>query len=180
MREIDYSIPPHRLPVWLIPLSIIMLIVPLFPYVFANGVQTTLNNVWAVWLLPVFVVMILAHEAVHAIAWKYASKLSWSQFKFGFAWKALAPYCHAKAPMSVRAYRIGAIMPSIITGLIPLIIAYLLNSPPMMLVGGVMISAAVGDVFVLWTVRNVPENAQLLDHSSHVGCIALIPETNEG
>jgi hypothetical protein len=176
MREVDYSLPFDRLPFWLVPLSIGMFFVPLLPLILTEGFMALFYQTWAWWIIPLFVVMILAHEAVHAIAWKLASALPWSQFKFGFSWRGLAPYCHATAPMPVNAYRIGTVMPAIITGLIPLFIAYALWSVPLMLLGAVMISAAVGDAFVLWTLRNVPANAQLLDHPSQVGCVAYVPD----
>jgi hypothetical protein len=176
MREVDYSLPFDQLPFWLVPLSLILLFLPLLPLLLVDGIQALVFQTWAWWMLPLMIILILAHEAVHAIAWKLASGLSWSQFKFGFSWKGLAPYCHATAPMGVTPYRIGTVMPAIITGLLPLLLAYAIWSPPLMLLSGFMISAAVGDIFVLWTLRNVPENAQLLDHPSQVGCIAYLPE----
>lgn len=176
MREVDYSVPFDKLPVWLAPLSIVMLFVPLIPFVLQRGFAPLFNETWTWWLFPVLILLILAHEAVHAIGWKYASGLDWSQFKFGFSWKGLAPYCHATAPMLAQPYRIGGILPAIVTGVLPLLIGYMLNSAPLILIGGVMISAAVGDVFVLWTIRHLPKDAKVLDHPSQVGCIAWLPE----
>ena len=176
MREVDYSLPFDKLPNWLVPLSIMMLVLPLAPLMLQRGFMVIFSESWAWWLLPLIVLLILAHEAVHAIGWKLASGLAWSDFKFGFSWKGLAPYCHATKPMNVRAYRIGAILPALLTGLLPLIIAYWLISVPLILLSGIMISAAVGDVFVLWTVRNLPKEAKVLDHPSQVGCIAYLPE----
>lgn len=175
MTEVDYSVPPDKLPIWLLPVTIVLLLVPLAPYIMQDGYLTLFSlGDWRI--IPLIIALILAHEAVHAIAWKLASGLAWSEFNFGFSWKALAPYCHAKTAMSARAYRIGTIMPGIVTGLVPLLIAYILWSAPLMLVGGIMISAAVGDLYVLWLIRAVPANAQLLDHPSQVGCIAYLPE----
>lgn len=183
MREIDLSVPPQQLLIWLVPLSIVMLVMPMLPYLMANGGYLDSNGNVTIpipWIIiPLLMVMIIAHEAVHAIAWKYASNLPWSEFEFGFAWKALAPYCHVKAPVSVQAYRIGVYMPAIVTGLIPLGISYALNSPSLILVSSMLISAAVGDMYMLWTIRNVPDNAQIIDHASNMGCIVLIPESTE-
>lgn len=176
MREVDYSLPFDKLPFWLTPLSIVMLLLPLLPFMIQRGFMAIFDETWDWWLLPLLILLILLHEVVHAIAWKLASGLPWSSFKFGFSWKGLAPYCHATAPMNLQAYRIGTVMPAILTGLLPLIIAYAINSAPLILIGGVMISAAVGDAFVLWTLRAAPQNAQVLDHPSQVGCLVYLPE----
>src|SRR5690349_18802183 len=87
MREVDYSLPFDKLPFWLAPLSIVLLLLPLLPLMIVEGIGALISQTWAWWLLPMMIVLILAHEAVHAIAWKLASGLDWSQFKFGFSWK---------------------------------------------------------------------------------------------
>lgn len=175
-REVDLSVPVEKLPAWVWLLSVGLLIGSLIPYGVLYGVPDILGGLLNPLLLPLFVLLIVAHEVVHAIGWKVSSGLAWRDFKFGFLWKSLSPYCHAKKPMPVMAYRIGAALPGIVTGVLPLLVALLTGDGTLAVISAVMISAAVGDIYVLWSVRNVPDNAELIDHPSQAGCIALIPD----
>ena len=179
-RAVDLSIPVDQLPRWIVLLSVVLLIVPLLPYALLYGVGDLLSafdNI--VPMLLGFIALIIAHEAVHAIGWKYASGLPWSNFTFGIIWKALAPYCHATAPMQVQPYRIGAAAPGVVTGLLPWLLALIMRDPTLMIVSAVMISAAVGDIYVLTTLHDLPGDAEVLDHPSHAGCVVYLPHASD-
>jgi hypothetical protein len=133
-------------------------------------------NFLSLWLVPGLLLSVLLHEAVHAIFWKVSSRLSWSQFKFGFKWEALAPYCHAKAPMHITAYRIGAVAPSILTGLVPFVLALIGGSAVLATLSALLIAAAIGDFYVLWLLRDVPDSADVRDHPEKAGGIVYLPE----
>ena len=172
-REVDLSVPILKLPVWVWILSVALLILPLGFYARFHPLSwgDMFNFETVVWLI----VLVIVHEGVHAIAWKTSSGLPWSQFSFGIDKKSLSPYCHANAPMDVRAYRIGGAAPLLLVGIVPLIYAILAASSMWALLSAVMISAAVGDIFVLWSLRNVPDGALCLDHPSQAGCIIYLP-----
>lgn len=171
-REVDLSVPIHKLPLWVWVLSFILFLLPLLLYRLIYSVD--LSAFFNLWTLPALVVLIVTHELIHAAAWKFASGLHWSHFKFGIDRRTLSPFCHAKAPMGVTAYRIGAGAPLLIVGIIPYIAALVVASPWLAGLMAMMISAAVGDIFVLWTLRNLPDDALVLDHPSQAGCIAYL------
>lgn len=168
----DLSRPVEKLPAWVWVLSIVLLILPMGFYGIVHDFDASAINLA---LILWFVVFIVLHELVHAIGWKFASGLPWSQFKFGFLWQSLSPYCHAKAPMNVVAYRIGAVMPLLVTGILPWLVALVLADSMLAIVGTVLISAAVGDLYILWTLRKVPDKAEVEDHPSQAGCIVYLP-----
>ena len=176
MIEQDRSVPLTELPAWVVWLSIVLMIVPVVPFALLSGIDSVWNEGIGWWLLPAMLVLIVVHEAVHAIAWKFASGLPWKAFRFGVVWKALAPYCHATEMMRVQPYRIGAVAPLIVTGVLPLIYGYVAWSAAWVVLGAVAISAAVGDIFVLWVLRDLPDEALVRDHPSNAGCIVLLPE----
>ncbi|MCU0513910.1 MAG: DUF3267 domain-containing protein [Anaerolineae bacterium] len=170
-RTLDLSVPLHRLPAWVYGLSLVLLVVPLLPYVALYGLDRFLGGAFGAWQVPAALLLIVAHEAVHALGWKLAGGLAWRQFKFGVAWRALAPYCHATAPMPVAAYRLGAVLPLIVTGIVPALLALAAGDAGWTFLSAIMISAAVGDIFVLWTLRHIPAGAQVEDHPSQAGCV---------
>lgn len=176
MKTMDLSVPLNKLPIWIYGLSVALWLLPMIPFVMLYGIPYFLSNAFNLIILPGFIVLVILHELFHAIGWKYAGGLKWSKFKFGFSWRGLAPYCHATAPMHVRAYRFGAALPGIVTGVVPLMIGTLMGDAPLTFVSAVMISAAIGDIYVLWTLRNVPDYAQVVDHPSNAGCLVLLPQ----
>lgn len=175
-RQLDLSVPVHELPRWVWILSGVLMFAPLIPYVALYSLLTLLYGMNPLAIVVGFIVLILLHEAIHAIGWKVASGLPWSAFTFGFAWRALAPYCHAKQPMGVNAYRIGGILPLIFTGIIPWLIGLALADATITVLGSILIAGAVGDIYVLHSLRNVPASASVIDHESNAGCVVLLNE----
>jgi hypothetical protein len=121
-------------------------------------------------LLGAMLLLTIAHELIHALTWVWAGNLAWQNVSFGIKWKTLMPYAHINAPISARAYRWGAVMPGLLTGVIPSLIALITGNGLLMLFGAAMFAGAVGDTIVLWIIRDVPANAEVLDHPDAVGC----------
>jgi len=153
--------------------SLLLLAAPLVLYGLVHGFGGLFAGLDFFTVLLLIIFLTLWHEGFHAIGWKYWGELAWRDLKFGIAWYALTPYCHAKAPMLASAYRFGAILPGIMTGLIPYLVALFVGNNTMALVGAVMISGAVGDLYVLWLMRDIAPDARVLDHPSMAGCIVL-------
>jgi hypothetical protein len=170
----DLSVPVHELPRWVWMLSLFLLFAPLIPFIAVHGILTLLYGMTPVEILIGFAILIVLHEGIHALGWKLASGLPWSAFTFGIAWRALSPYCHCKQPMGVIPYRIGGILPLIFTGILPWLIGMATANATITALGTMLIAGAVGDIYVLWTIRNVPASAQLIDHESNAGCVVLL------
>ncbi len=169
----DRSLPMGRLPLWVWVAMLLLTALPVALYALRVGDGTVLDVGISglLWTL----VLIIAHEGVHAVAWKGASRLPWSAFHFGVMWKTLSPYCHADRPVSVRAYRIGAAAPLFATGLLPWTVATVFELPGLAFAGAILIGAAAGDLYILWSLRDLRDGALIQDHASQVGCIVLYP-----
>lgn len=154
-------------------LSLLMLLVPMVMYVAVWGWRDLFAGFNGFAFIGILIALVLAHEGFHAIGWKYAGGLRWRDLTFGFKWEALAPYCHAKVPMPARAYRFGAVLPGITTGILPFVVALVIGNGMWALAGAVLISGAVGDVYVLWIMRDIPPDALMLDHPEKAGGIVL-------
>ncbi|MFZ4814818.1 MAG: DUF3267 domain-containing protein, partial [Phototrophicaceae bacterium] len=159
--------------------SILLLVVPLLIYAAVHGdflgLIGSMGGSWQqfLWTLGLFFLLIVAHEGCHALGWKFAGGLPWSVMSFGMKWQTLTPYAHAKGEMRADAYRIGVILPLILTGVLPFLIALWVAHPTTAFIASVMISAAVGDLLVLWIMRGLPPDALVKDHPSKAGCIVV-------
>lgn len=124
------------------------------------------------WAALAFVVGVVVHEGIHGAVWAAASGRP-SAIRFGFQLKSLTPYAHSTEPMSARAYRIGALAPGILLGVLPYLVALAAGSAPLALFGAVFTSVAGGDVLVVWRLRGVAPGALVEDHPTDAGAVVL-------
>jgi hypothetical protein len=153
--------------------SLLLLALPITLFMLVYGWSRFWNNAFSldfIALLLIFIAAVILHEAIHAVGWKVFGGLAWSDLTFGIDRKTLSPYCHARAPMRAQAYRIGAALPGILTGIVPALVGIVFADAALTLLSAVMVSAAVGDALVLWVIRDVPPQAWVLDHPKNAGC----------
>ena len=169
----DVSVPLSEIASKALPLSIVLTIVPLIPHVLRWGLQTAFNPRDYLLGFVAFVLLIVAHEAMHAIGWIVFAGVSPKDIRFGIAWKTLSPYAHSTVAMPASGYRIGVVLPLIVTGILPVIIGTWFNMGWLTVAGAILVSGAVGDLIVLWVIKDIPFSAQVIDHSENAGCYVV-------
>jgi hypothetical protein len=134
--------------------------------------------IWPIWrFVLLFVGGVLAHEGLHAAAWRLAGAETGS-VRLGFQVKTLTPYAHSSAPMTARAYRIGAVTPGLVLGVVPALAGLALGEGAVFWFGLLFTLAAGGDALILWLLRGVPGARLVADHPTKPGCLVL-PERAE-
>jgi hypothetical protein len=121
--------------------------------------------------LPVLALGIVVHELVHAVAWVAAGGGRWDRIRFGWQWRALAPFAHYTEPLPATAYRQGAVAPLLVLGVAPSLAGTLAGWPAVAAFGWLLVVGAAGDLAVLWLLRRVPAKALVIDHPSRAGCL---------
>ncbi|MCP5099700.1 MAG: alpha/beta fold hydrolase [Chloroflexi bacterium] len=158
-----------------LPLAYLLFFLP-YRWLWGTGVMdrelslTILDIV--VGLLALFAGIVL-HEWLHGIGYVRVGGLPKTAVRYGFSWKMLAPYAHAKAPMRASAYRVAVLMPGLLLGVLPGIIGVVANVWWLVLWATMMLIAAGGDTAVIIAIRHVPANNWVLDHPQKVGCQVL-------
>lgn len=120
------------------------------------------------WFMLLMLLGIVVHELVHGITWLLLLHKDFSHLSFG-----LMPggaYCHIDVPMVKRHYIIGALMPLLLVGIVPWIAGIAAGSLLWMMVGGIMIGSAAGDLMIVWSIRKEPSDVLVYDHPSEAGC----------
>lgn len=125
--------------------------------------------------LPLLAFGIVAHELVHAAVWVAAGRGAWSRVHFGWQWRALAPFAHYTQPLPATAYRLGAVAPLLVLGLLPSLVGSLAGWPAVAAFGWLLVIGAAGDLSVLWLLRGVSSSALVADHPSRAGCLVYPP-----
>lgn len=169
----DYSVSTATILLHAIWMTVIFLIVPLLPFAWIWGKDPLFAWFSHPNIIAPALLLIVAHELIHAIGWKVAGNVPWREFRFGIAWKTLTPYCHTSTPMTAKAYRFGTVLPGILLGVVPIFYATIVGDAFVAVLGALLTAGAVGDVYVMWLIRSVPASAIVQDHPKRAGCIVL-------
>lgn len=179
----DVSIDMSRVNLLAIPVALTILLVCGAPFVALHGWpavgQSARLFLRLVPAIPVLIGGILLHELLHGAAWAFYGRKPLTVIRFGINWTALAPYAHCPEPMPAGAYRLGALAPGILLGILPVLVSYWMG-PTWVFFGGLIFTlAASGDFLILWILRHVPSQYLVQDHPSKAGCIVFEPATNQ-
>jgi hypothetical protein len=169
----DLTMSPERATLLGIPLSVAAVALVLVPFRLiwgGNGITSALDLVDIWMLLVVLIASIVVHEALHGLTWYFLGGRPRPVIKYGVNWKALMPYAHATTPMSARAYRLGALAPGLLMGIVPAAVALLAGHAATAGWAALFLAFAVGDFMVIYTLRGVPPTTLVRDHPSRVGC----------
>ena len=155
----------------LLPLPIVILcMIPFF--VNGDGSLLALDFPRMILFVVLMLVCTVLHEGIHGITWATASGSGFSTIEFGFIKEYLTPYCTNTKPMSRRAYITGLLMPGIVLGILPMILAVFMHSGLLMMLGAVMAFGAGGDFLIFVKILKHGKkykDTQYVDHPSEVG-----------
>ena len=168
----DVSVPLNTIVAQALVPSIVLTIAPLIPHVLIWGFGAAHLLDYVLGLVAV-VLLVVAHEAVHALGWILFAGVKPKDIQFGIAWKTLSPYAHSMVAMPAGGYRVGVVLPLIITGIVPVVIGIGLNLGWLTAAGAILVSGAVGDLFVLRVIKDIPASALVIDHPDNAGCYVV-------
>ena len=159
-------------------LSLLIFIAALVPccFIWPNGGHAlkSVFTSFTIILLTVAVIIGLAvHELIHSITWACVSEHGFRSISFGINPKQFMIYCHCSEPLKIRHYVVGALMPCLLLGVIPVIVAYCIGNAALLLFGTIFIVLALGDILIVWTIRKENPNCKVLDHPKEPGCYII-------
>ncbi|MDO5519019.1 MAG: DUF3267 domain-containing protein [bacterium] len=120
--------------------------------------------------------LIVLHELIHGVTWAYMAKEGFQSIEFGIVWKMLTPYCTCSSELKKKQYILGAMMPTIVVGMLPVVIGIVLNLPFFYLIGQFMILGGGGDALIILQLLRHKENGKecvYLDHPYELGIVVF-------
>ena len=173
----DLSTSLARANVWTLAISLPLVALMLVAYLALSPARSLSAAGFSLRGGLIFLVLMIAgivvHEGIHALAWSAFGRMPFKRIRLGFQASTLTPYAHALDPMPARAYRLGALMPALLLGVVPFAVGTAIGSLLLALYGMIFVFAAGGDLLILWLIRNMDPHALVLDHPSWAGCIVL-------
>lgn len=160
--------------VFALPLTILFLLLFLISWGKSGLIQARHEIVQHFWTFILFLLAgIFLHELIHGISWTLLGRKSIKTIRYGVNWKVLSPYAHCQEPLPIQAYRLGAILPAVIQGFIPVFVGLITGNGLIFLYGLIFTAAAGGDLVVLWRLRIESSREWILDHDTRAGCYVI-------
>lgn len=157
----------------LLPLPIVILFCVLF--YLKNGsflFLFSLNYSYFIFII----ILVVTHELLHGFTWAMFTESKFKSIEFGFKIKSLCPYCTCGEQLIKWQYILGVIMPCLVIGVIPAVIAVVCNSIYWFWVALLMIVASGGDLIVTIKVLAYKTNSRnviFMDHPTDIGFIVF-------
>lgn len=141
-----------------------------------NAAGLTWTPYTGVVILLVFCVLVVVHELIHGITWAVFAKEHWKTISFGFMAEYLTPYCTCREPLKKGQYIVGALMPTIVLGLLPAIAAIMIGSWLLFVLSAFMILSGGGDLTIILKMLMNPVRGKeviYIDHPYQGGVVAF-------
>lgn len=126
-----------------------------------------------VWVPTLFVLIcivgVILHEAIHAFFFSFYLPSNLQGVRFGFNKEHGIPFVHIKEPISVHGFRVGAVMPLIILGIIPATLGLYLGYISLTAFGALFIISASGDLLLIARTRGLPSKQRIKDLTDQIG-----------
>ncbi len=175
MQKTDHSISMGKANFYSLPIVIFSIVILIVPYLLIWGkislykgfIYTYLNLKV---LIPVLLLGAFLHEILHGLSFLIFGKLNIKQIKIGFQWKTITPFAHCKVPVKAWIYRIALIVPALLLGIVPAIIALIAGTGWLIIYGIIFTIVGGGDFLTVWIIRKVKKDQLVQDHPRNCGC----------
>ena len=137
-------------------------------YVLKWGQISTEFSLSTVILFICFIISIPVHEFLHGLGFAIFCKDGWHSIRFGIMREYLTPYCSCKEPLEKWHYLFGGLLPFIVLGIIPAIIAIAAQFYGLLIFSILSIACAGGDLMIAKMLLGCGDG-KILDHPSEAG-----------
>lgn len=125
-------------------------------------------------MLALYFVCIFLHEGIHGLTFGLFAKGHFRSVSFGFIPQYLTPYCTCTDPLSKGAYLTGVLMPTLVLGIFPSVLAVFLDVPLLLYLGILMMIGGGGDMIIALKIqrcRSKAEETMYVDHPCECGAV---------
>ncbi|MBQ9268964.1 MAG: DUF3267 domain-containing protein [Oscillospiraceae bacterium] len=127
-------------------------------------------------MLVAFVVLIVVHELIHGVCWSIFTPHHFKDVEFGVMRSSLTPYCTCLVPLGKKQYIFGAVMPLLVLGILPMIVAIIIGNPDLLFLGILMADGGAGDIMIIHrilTFRSGAKEIVYMDHPTEAGGVVF-------
>ena len=178
-KDLTMSIVYANVMAFVICIPICVLFIVPFAYLYStHEVPDVSPNKYLLFMI-VFFISIVVHELIHGFFWGLSAPSKFKAIEFGVVWKMLTPYCTCLEPLKKGQYILGTSMPTIILGIIPLVISLFNLNILLMIFGCISVLGGGGDMLVILKLllhKSKGKDTIYLDHPYKIGLLVLEKE----
>lgn len=141
-----------------------------------GGLEINLESTNCFILCIGIILFTVVHELIHGVTWAAFAKNHWKAISFGFIVQYLTPYCSCNAPMKKYQIIMGALMPTIVLGVIPGIVTIFTGNSIIWLLAMIMVLGGGGDmacVIKVMSYRGKKKEKLYIDHPYELGIVVF-------
>ena len=174
-RQVDLTVGIVRANIFAVVLAIPVYVIGYFLFFWKNrfsGIDPDKMSLGFLWFFLLYFALIFVHEGLHGITWAMFSENHMKDIEFGFMAAYLTPYCTCTNPLKKGPYILGALMPLIVLGILPTVIAIFTGSFLWLNIGLIMIVSAGGDILIVLQILRYKTTAKEIcyyDHPTQAG-----------
>lgn len=177
----EYTLPMEKVNMLALELIAPVLLIEFTPMVVIHGISLSAfkeltfgtATIDFVKLFIAITMGVFIHELLHALGWVFFTNHGYKSIRFGVKWQYLTPYCHCKEPLKRNQFYIGAALPLLVLGVMPVVVACFTGSFKLWFFGFFFTVAAGGDIVAMWMLRNVRKEQRVQDHPSEMGFVIV-------
>lgn len=175
-KKVDLTVSVVKANVYAIITSLPFILIFLGLFFIINGKPVIGESSFVTFIVfwVAYFVSIVVHELIHGITFSIFAKNHWKDIDFGVVWSMLTPYCTCICPIKKSGYLLALLMPGIVLGIIPSIVALFIPSVFLLLFGLLMIVGAGGDLLICFMIikhKSKKKEMLFLDHPTEVGVL---------
>lgn len=115
------------------------------------------------WFCVAYIFLIVAHEACHLLGFVVYGGVPWSSLSFGTDLEKGLAYATTSQLVENHAMKKALLLPFWLTGVLPTVYGFYVDSYLWILVGAFLMAGAVGDFTMYKALRKFPKNAVVRD-----------------
>ncbi|APD06911.1 hypothetical protein UJ101_01392 [Flavobacteriaceae bacterium UJ101] len=123
-----------------------------------------LGEQFSLFIILCVIVLLLSffiHELIHAYFFSIYAFGGRKSVEIGFKWKKLLPYAFCKEALTRNQSLIAILMPSIILGFIPMVIAFSIDSFLLLCYSIIMVIGSLGDFIIIFLLLGISRNSKI-------------------
>jgi hypothetical protein len=191
MEEFDYAdyvsdeviVPDEKLGKYNLPFMVFPFVF-LFIYIINFGTKGFLEGIDEFFsaqnLFLVFTVGFLVHEMLHFLAWQAFSGFPIQEFRIGIRWNSITPVIGCQRPMSLNPFRFGLILPFLVMGICPMILAFYWVNSWLLFAGTIFMAWASADLLIFILIWKTDKRSFVEMHRTKLGTIVFNPRESIG
>ena len=145
-------------------LTVVSSIVLLAVYgILKDGFELTITFLGFFLFIIGYVLLIILHEFFHLLGFRLFGSVKWKEMDFGINLKMGVAYATTTKLIQNKSMKIALLLPFWMTGVVPAIIGFVIDSPLLIFLSAWLIGGAAGDFAMYKELRKVPNDAWIKD-----------------